>query len=181
MGLDLTFTAIDFETATGNQNSACAVGIVTVESGVITNEFYSLIKPPRNEYMWQTTRVHGIKSKDTEFSPNFKELFEDIRPLLSNKLMIAHNELFDRNVLRKTMLYYGLSYDELGLSEMWECTYKIYKSKGFKPARLNACCEVMGIDLNHHEALSDARACAKLYLQKDIEIIIPSELEIIQR
>ena len=53
MTSDLTFTAIDFETATGHQNSACAVGIVTVESGIITNEFYSLIQPPRNEYMWQ--------------------------------------------------------------------------------------------------------------------------------
>ncbi|UIR55937.1 3'-5' exonuclease [Sphingobacterium sp. SRCM116780] len=165
MRSDLTFTAIDFETATGHQNSACAVGIVTVESGVITNEFYSLIQPPRNEYMWQTTRVHGIKPKDTLYSPTFKELFQDIKPLLSNKLMIAHNELFDRNVLRKTMLYYGLVYEELGLPEMWECTYKIYRKKGFKPTRLNACCEVLGIDLNHHEALSDARACAELYLR----------------
>ncbi|UZJ65388.1 exonuclease domain-containing protein [Sphingobacterium sp. KU25419] len=90
-----------FETATGHQNSACAVGIVTVESGIITNEFYSLIQPPRNEYMWQTTRVHGIKPRDTQHSPTFKELFPSIKSLLANKLMIAHNELFDRNVLRK--------------------------------------------------------------------------------
>ena len=39
-----------------------------------------------------------------------------------------------------------------------------YKAKGFKPARLSDCCRVMNIPLNHHEALSDARACAKLYL-----------------
>ncbi|HAT80770.1 MAG TPA: DNA polymerase III subunit epsilon, partial [Flavobacterium sp.] len=28
------------------------------------------------------------------------------------------------------------------------------------------CCREMQIELNHHEALSDARACAKLYLMR---------------
>ena len=29
---------------------------------------------------------------------------------------------------------------------------------------LNRCCEIHNIELKHHDALSDARACAKLYL-----------------
>jgi len=120
--------------------------------------------------MWQTTRVHGIKPKHTIDSPTFKDLFSEIEPLLKNKVMVAHNELFDRNVLRKTMLYYGLSYPLLNLPEVWECTFNIYRNKGFKPAKLNSCCEVMGIELNHHEALSDARGCALLYLKKDAEV-----------
>ncbi len=165
MQSELSFTAIDFETATANQNSACAIGLVVVENGAIVDEFYSLIQPPQNQYMWQTTRVHGIKPKDTLYAPTFKDLFPSIRPLISNRMMVAHNELFDRGVLRKTMLYYGLSYESLGLPPNWECTFRIYQKKGFKPARLNACCEVLGISLNHHEALSDARACAELYLR----------------
>lgn len=161
----LSFTAIDFEIATADQNSACAIGLVMVENGEIVNEYYSLIKPPKNLYMWQTTRVHGIKPADTIKAPTFGELFSEIRPLIENRTMVAHNELFDRNVLRKTMSYYGLSYENLGLAATWECTFRIYQKKGFKPTRLNACCEVLGIQLNHHEALSDARACAQLYLR----------------
>lgn len=161
----LSFTAIDFETATANQNSACAIGLVVVEQGIIVDEFYSLIQPPHNQYMWQTTRVHGIRPKDTANAPTFKDLFPQIHPLIQNRTMVAHNELFDRGVLRKTMNYYHLPYDSLGLNEKWECTFRIYQAKGFKPARLNACCEVLGIELNHHEALSDARACANLYLR----------------
>lgn len=161
----LSFTAIDFETATANQNSACAIGLVMVEQGIIVEEFYSLIQPPQNQYMWQTTRVHGIRPRDTADAPTFKELFPRILPLINNRIMVAHNELFDRGVLRKTMNYYNLPYDSLGLMEKWECTFRIYQEKGFKPARLNACCEVLGIELNHHEALSDARACANLYLR----------------
>lgn len=38
--MNLSFAAIDFETATGYMGSACAVGIVTVTDGEITDEYY---------------------------------------------------------------------------------------------------------------------------------------------
>ena len=44
------FVAIDFETANNYRNSACAVGIVTVTDNVITDEYYTLIQPPLNQY-----------------------------------------------------------------------------------------------------------------------------------
>jgi DNA polymerase-3 subunit epsilon len=43
---------------------------------------------------------------------------------------------------------------------------RIYKAKGYAPYRLNSCCERLGIPLTHHEALSDAIGCAKLYLRR---------------
>jgi len=46
-----TFTAIDFETAKGNRNSACSVGIITVENHKISHEYHTLIKPPDNDYL----------------------------------------------------------------------------------------------------------------------------------
>jgi len=161
-----SFTAIDFETATSHYTSACAVGIVTIERGKIIEEFYSLIQPPGNLYQWQNVRVHGITPQQTKDLPTFEGLYPEIRKRLIGRVMVAHNESFDRNVLKKTMDYYRLNYHELNLTEMWECTCKIYKAKGFRPVKLNACCERMGISLNHHEALSDARAAAQLYLMK---------------
>ena len=65
------------------------------------------------------------------------------------------------------MADFGLDYSDLNIADRWECTLKIYRSKGYNPARLDACCKIKGIELNHHEALSDARACAMLYLEKD--------------
>jgi DNA polymerase-3 subunit epsilon len=58
----MTFTAIDFETATAFH--PCSVGIVTVENGVIVDEFVSLIKP-NNLYSPYTIQVHGIYPRDT--------------------------------------------------------------------------------------------------------------------
>ena len=162
----MTFTAIDFETATGHFHSACAVGIVTVENGIITEEYYTLIQPPNNEYSYHNIMVHGIKPIQTLQEKTFDDLFPEIKKRLLGKTIVAHNEQFDRNVLMKTMQYYGLYYDELELADCWECTCKIYRAKGYKPANLKYCSERNNIALNHHEALSDARACAKLYLLK---------------
>jgi DNA polymerase-3 subunit epsilon len=158
----MNFTAIDFETATGHH--PCSVGIVTVENGIIVDEFVSLIKPPNNEYNPFTIRVHGIYPKDTLNAKSFFQVYPEIEKRLKNKVVVAHNESFDRNVLMKSMLLNGLNYDDLNIAPKWECTVKIYKAKGLKPTKLSDCCREMKIHLNHHEALSDARACAKLYM-----------------
>ena len=162
-----TFTAIDFELATSDYTSVCSVGIVNVVNREIVNEFYSLVQPPNNKYMWQTTRVHGIKAKDTLEAPKFIDLFPLLEPLLVNQFMVAHNEAFDRAVLQRTMKLYGLNYKSLRLPEKWDCTSEIYKSKGFEKTKLSVCCGLMGIELNHHDALSDARASALLYLKQE--------------
>ena len=67
----MTFSAIDFETATGYRHSACAVGIVTVENGEITDQYSTLIRPPGNEYWSGNIGVHGIRPKDTVRAPTF--------------------------------------------------------------------------------------------------------------
>jgi DNA polymerase-3 subunit epsilon len=162
----MNFTAIDFETATGKRSSACAVGIVTVKAGKITDEYYSLIQPPGNVYFGMNIGVHGITPEDTLTAPTFAELYPEIRKRLQNSTIVAHNEVFDRSVLKRTMEHYDLDYTQLGLSVRWECTMRIYKAKGFVPYKLNSCCERLGIPLNHHEALSDAIGCAKLYLMR---------------
>ncbi len=162
----MNFTAIDFETATGKRNSACAVGIITVESGKIKDEYSCFIQPPDNEYSYHNIKVHGITEGDTINTPFFPDIFPEIKNRLTGKTIVAHNEAFDRSVLQKTMEYYNLDYSELNISSPWECTLKIYRAKGYNPASLDACCKRQGIKLNHHEALSDARACAMLYLQQ---------------
>lgn len=157
------FVAIDFETAVG-QDSPCAVGIVVVENGEIVEEFYKLIQPPGNNYSYATTQIHGLTSEDTKESPTFAEVYPKIRARLARKVIVAHNELFDRNVLQKTMRRCNLDYEELNIADKWQCTRNIFRKKGFKPCDLATLSGKHNIPLNHHEALSDARACAKLFL-----------------
>ncbi len=157
-----SFTAIDFETAISHH--ICSVGIVTFENGEIIDEYHALIQPPNNEYNWHNIQVHGITENDTLNVPNFKEIYPDIKKRIYGRTLVAHNESFDRRVLFKSMSDYNIDYSDLNISEKWECTLRIYRAKGYYPANLNACCKVHGIELQHHQALSDARACAKLFL-----------------
>ena len=161
----MTFTAIDFETAIGHH--PCSVGIICVENGQITDQFVSLIQPPNNYYSPYTIAVHGITPKKTQNAPTFAEIYPEIAKRLKGRVVVAHNESFDRNVLLKTMLLNHLNYQSLDIAPQWECTLKIYRKKGVSPAKLSDCCRLMNIQLKHHEALSDARACALLYLQQD--------------
>jgi len=155
------FTAIDFETAMNHH--ICSVGIVTMEQGIITDKYHTLIQPPDNQYNWHNIQVHGITQQDTANEPYFNAVYPEIKKRIAGKTVVAHNESFDRNVLIKTMIDYRLDYEELDLAYRWECTMKIYRAKGYR-AKLNICCERHGIELKHHDALSDALGCAKLYL-----------------
>lgn len=160
-----SFVAIDFETALGH-SSPCAVGIVTVENSKIVDEFYSLIQPPNNEYNWYTIQIHGITPQDTIDAPVFIEVYPYIKRRILNQIIVAHNVSFDRNVLQKAMHANNLNYSELNITDNWKCTMQLCRANNKYPsAKLNECCAVEGIKLNHHEALSDARACAELYLR----------------
>ena len=117
---------------------------------------------------WPRNNLKKISEieKDTVNAKSFAQVYPEIKKRLQNRIVVAHNESFDRNVLAKSMLFYNLDYSDLNIASRWECTVKIYKAKGLKPTKLSDCCREMNISLNHHEALSDARACAKLYLMK---------------
>jgi len=163
----MDFVAIDFETANGKRDSACAVGIVTVKGGEIVDEYYTLIKPPGNDYHWGCIRVHGIKPEDTLNEKTFAEVYPEFASKLQGQVMIAHNAPFDRAVLKASMDGAGFRYSDLKINDKWQCTVQIYRKKGYKRCGLSACCERLGIQLEHHQALSDARACAELYLRRE--------------
>ncbi|MFW6248504.1 MAG: exonuclease domain-containing protein, partial [Bacteroidota bacterium] len=118
----MNFVAIDFETAI--RHHICAVGIVTVENSRIIEEYYTLVQPPYNEYNWYCTQVHGITSCDTANAHPFIEIYPEIKKRLFGKIVVAHNESFDRSVLHKSLFDIGLDYSELNISETWECTMK---------------------------------------------------------
>ena len=101
--MNLSFVAIDFETATGYMESACSVGIVTVTDGIITDEYCSLIQPPENEYWRSNILVHGITPDMTESLPGFHAIYPEVKKRLQGMTVVAHNEQFDRNVLQRTM------------------------------------------------------------------------------
>lgn len=149
------FTAIDFETAQGYRWSICQVGLVRVERGCIIREMSLLVQPPRNYYWDRFIQIHGITPQDTMASPTFDRIWNTIEPFIKDQHVVAHNGLcFDFPVLSQTLAYYGMSAPEYEK----HCTYRIFRKN------LASLCVQYGIPLHHHDALSDAKACAELFL-----------------
>ncbi|WP_162052307.1 3'-5' exonuclease [Pontibacter pamirensis] len=150
-----SFTAIDFETAQGKRWSICQIGLVRVENGQISQRLNKLVCPPDNFYFYRNTEIHGISAADTCTAPTFDKVWQQIKPYIEHQTVVAHNGAFDFSCLRHTLDYYKVqqpTYEQ-------QCTYKIFK-KG-----LAQLCQEYRIQLNHHDALSDALACAALYMR----------------
>jgi DNA polymerase-3 subunit epsilon len=155
------FAALDFETSDYSTDSACAIGIVRVENGVIVREYCKLMRPPRERMRF--TDIHGIRWSDVADQPTFGELWPEIVSHFEGvDFIVAHNASFDKGVLHGCCEHYEIAVPNLP----FRCTVQVArKIFGIFPAKLNNVCRVLGIDLNHHEALSDARACAQILLK----------------
>lgn len=152
-----SFVAIDFETAQPARHSACAIGIVKVKEGVIIQRFFSLIIPPDNDHSIYNTNVNGISSVHTEHAPPFIEVYPIIKLLIDGQHIVCHNAEFDIDVLIKTMSYNGINKDDVSFD--FSCTCKLFDGR-----KLNDCCDEHNITLNHHDVMSDAEACARLFM-----------------
>jgi DNA polymerase-3 subunit epsilon len=157
------FTAIDFETANHNPSSICQVGLVRVESGEVVATYNQLVRPPDNYYFYKNVEIHGIKPEDTIEAPTFEEVWFEFRHWIEDQVVVAHNSRFDFNCLKHALAFYD------NVQPVFEerCTLKIYR-KG-----LAYLSKKYKIPLEHHDALSDAHACAMLYLKHQRKLSLP--------
>lgn len=158
----MNFVAIDFETANSKRYSACSIAFAVVEDDEITYCYESLIRPPDNYFSDINTKIHGITLRNVLNVPYFDEVWNDIEYLISDCMLVAHNAPFDMSVLRSCLDYYKVKH-----ANYYMCTYALSKRvwPKLKSYRLPYICSHLNIDLDHHCALSDAKACANIAMR----------------
>jgi DNA polymerase-3 subunit epsilon len=163
MGQDhcMKLVAIDFETADYAPDSACALGIVSIENGKIKEKGYRLIRPPRNRFVF--SYIHGISWIDVKGQPVFVEVWDHFEELWKDAdYFIAHNAAFDRRVLASCCSSVG----RRPPAPPFICTVRVARSHwNCRPANLPSVCRQLGIPLKHHDAASDALACASIAIR----------------
>ncbi|PKN37575.1 MAG: DNA polymerase III [Deltaproteobacteria bacterium HGW-Deltaproteobacteria-2] len=161
---NLNFTAIDFETANYEKTSACQIGIVVVKNSEIVKTYSSYIKPSPNFFIPFFTELHNIDAGKVSKFPLFGELWREMSEYLTDSdILVAHNAIFDINVLMACCGKYGIEY-KLPTS-FCTCQAARRNLPHLSNHKLSTVCSHYGIDLNHHEALSDARAAALIALK----------------
>ena len=158
------FVAIDFETADHGPDSACAVGLVRVEGGQVVGRLSARIRPPRPTVLF--TRVHGLTWAMLRGAPPFADVWPTLAPLLDGAAFLAaHNAPFDRRVLAACCAAAG----HPAPAAPFVCTVLLARRRwGQRLNDLPSVCRRLGIPLTHHDALSDAEACARIVLATDL-------------
>ncbi len=173
-----SFVAIDFETAAWG--SACALGLVHFENGVKVAERYSLIDPQLRPSRWErgAMAVHGIRPADVVGAPTFAQLWPELVHYAACYPLVAHNASFDIGVLRAEVTRAGLAAPSI----RYGCSMKLARvawpkrrmrdveeadpGQELRPVpdnhKLSTLSEFLAIELDHHNALSDARACGEI-------------------
>jgi DNA polymerase-3 subunit epsilon len=156
-----TFTAIDFETANYQRNSACQLGIVVVENGTIIDTQSWLIKPP--SMMFTFTDIHGITYEVVKDQPTFQELWTTVQPYIDNRILAAHNATFDISVLRAVLSHYRLPAPAFQVLDSLAVARRTWPH--LPNHKLNTVAGHLNFPFQHHDAANDARACAEIILQ----------------
>lgn len=159
------YVAIDFEHATRVKGTICSVGIVSFKNDTIIDTYYSLIKPPDNKYEFFNTSKHKINAETTVNAPSFTEVFPEIHKRINNNTLVAHGAYHTDKICLEQAIEIANINTSLNIN--WVCTQHICNCS------LDIACKACGIELSHHQALSDAIGCGILYskyLKKELPI-----------
>ena len=160
------YLAIDFETANDSKLSACSIGAISFDNLQLGNKFESLIQPP-NEYsqLWGSNfRIHNISRSRYMKAEKFPAVWQKLQNNIdtSGKIIVCHNSGFDINVLKELFTFYKISTTRFYYLDTVNLGKLTWSTENYK---LSTLADYLNIGLNHHDALSDATASAKIAIK----------------
>ena len=159
----MRIVALDFETANPNNASACSLGIAIYEDSELLDNFEWYFRPYYLYDYFTFTYIHGITKEDVENKEEFCFYYEQLKEILKDSIIVAHNAMFDLSVLNAMCDVYGLDHFKNPYLDTVAISRKMYPE--LYNHKLNTVCQYLDIDLNHHNGKSDALACLMILLK----------------
>jgi DNA polymerase III subunit epsilon len=155
------YVVVDTETTGGwaNGDRITEIGAVKIRNHKVVEEWHSLINP-RRVIPAKITHLTGITNDMVRSAPLFAEIADSFMQFMSDGIFVAHNVNFDYGFI-------GYEYDRLErrfrFPKLCTCAGMRRRFPGHKSYSLGNLCEIYDIELkDHHRALADARAAARL-------------------
>lgn len=156
------YIAFDVETPNSANNRMSAIGVTVIERGEVVEQYDYLVNP-ETRFASFNVALTGITPEMVADKPTFSQLWQELEPLFSSGLLVAHNAPFDMSVLAKCLRDYGIRWRP---SVPYACTCQM--SRRLLPQlpnhKLNTLCDFLGLELDHHRAGSDSLACGEILL-----------------
>lgn len=157
----MNFAAIDVETANADLSSICQVGVAIFHGGAHVDSWSSLVDP-QDEFNYINSSIHGIDEGDVRGAPTWPSVFESLRGLVTNSVVVCHTP-FDRAATRLACEKHRL----VQLNCRWLDTARVVRRAwpekfGARGYGLQNVARSFGIEFRHHDALEDARAAGEI-------------------
>lgn len=161
---DVSFAVIDVETTGAKAgNQIIEISLIFIDNLAITDKFTSLVKP-KTKIPDNISFLTGIYDEDVENAPFFEEISYKISEYLRDRIIIAHNALFDIKALNDEFS----RIDFPPLENKYICTLRLAKRLYPHLPRkgLSALSEKFKLNQKRfHRAEDDALSAAKLFLR----------------
>jgi DNA polymerase-3 subunit epsilon len=154
--------AIDIETA--DWGYPCEIALAEIrDSGVFPLKSW-LVKPSCYPAMNpEMESIHGISSERLKDAPTLKDIWGEISCIINRATLVGHNIRFDIGAIKKELERYGIT------CRVFPCVCTLEQSRihlNIKSHKLLNVCRHLGIEIkNHHSALSDAEAAARIFIK----------------
>ena len=162
--MNLTFNAIDVETANADPASICQIGVVCIRGGKIVKS-HSILVNPEVRFNPANVRLHGIDENAIKESQTLPQIQAKLRYLIEGTVLVSHTP-FDRVALDRAMNRYGIDTIRatwLDSAAIARSTWpERYRRTGWNLANVAGD---LGITFRHHDAVEDARAAAEIVLR----------------
>ena len=171
MGMTDTFAVIDFET-TGlspqQGDRAIEIGVAVFDGDRVIDTYQSLMNPGV-EVPYFIEELTGISQEMVEDSPASTTVMREVRAIIGDLPIVAHNASFDRNFyvaeLEKIGRYHDdpVSLHHVDRPAALPRVHRIINSPRWRPG-------ITSIRQGHHRALADAVMTSKLLavMRKDL-------------
>lgn len=142
----------------------CQIGFCLIENGEVFSPRGFLVNPECG-FAAFNVMLHGITPELTRDKPSFPELWEsELEEIFSGGILVAHNAPFDMAVLSKCLRAYGISWRRT--AEYIDTVRVARRAFPTLPNhKLDTLAYVLGLEFEHHDALSDAVVCARVLLE----------------
>ena len=160
---NLTFNAIDVETANRTRASICQIGIAQVKVGKISRATSLLVNPEEPFESFQTS-MHGINEDAVSEAETMLSIPPRLFRLIEGAPLASHSQ-FDRQALEKAASKYSLTMPEIRWLDTGSVARTAWPDRYDKSNwALKKIAADLGITFLHHDAAEDARAAAEILL-----------------
>lgn len=154
--------ALDVETGDARPDSVCALALVRIDGDTLGPTWSTLVRPPR-PVAAQNTKVHGLTDRHLADAPTLAAVWLEVVQILDGAAgLVAHHADFDRTAIEASCRAAGLVPPALP----WTCTVELARQAWptLPNHKLPTVAGHLRLELQHHDALSDAKACAGVLL-----------------